>query len=194
MTTATLYVTHGWDKRDATLYALDPNSGNRRWYKDYKGKGWSSVSAKRGLLFFADKFADVFEAGSGNKVVRRTLNPPPNAYACAMGQENAFMSSRTYEGNEGKLFAIDDTGSVDWTFSGEGNLFVPTATNDTVYVASASGKLFALDVADGLVRWNQDLGVSAPAIASGASVSRNEVFVVAGTSSSAKLVSVSPVR
>jgi outer membrane protein assembly factor BamB len=136
----------------------------------------------------------VFEAGSGDKVVRRTLNPPPNAYACAMGREHTFMSSRTYEGNEGTLFAVNDVGRVDWSFSGEGNLFVPTATNDTVYVASASGKLFALDSADGLVRWNQDLGVSAPAIASGASISRNEIFVVAGTTDSATLVSVSPVR
>jgi outer membrane protein assembly factor BamB len=194
MTTSTLYVTHGWDKQDATIYALNPNNGNRNWFKDYKGKGWSSISALRGRLFFADRYADVFEAGSGDKVVRRTLNPPPNAYACAIGREHTFMSSRTYEGNEGTLFAVNDVGRVDWSFSGEGNLFVPTATNDTVYVASASGELFALDSADGLVRWNQDLGVSAPAIASGASISRNEIFVVAGTTDSAKLVSVSPVR
>jgi hypothetical protein len=57
MTTSTLYVTHGWDKQDATIYALNPNNGKRKnWYydalddvtrgfRDYTGKGWSSVSA-----------------------------------------------------------------------------------------------------------------------------------------------------
>lgn len=207
MRASTLYVTHGWDKRDATIYALNPDNGRRknwrpdpfnskivRGFRDYKGKGWSTISAKRGLLFFADRFADIFEAADGDKVVRRTLDPPPNAYACAIGPDHAFMSSRVYEGNEGQLFAVDDAGRVDWTFSGEGNLFTPTATNDTVYVTSASGALFALDIADGLVRWRQDLGVSGPVDASGPAVSTNAIYTIVGGSGNSKLVSVSPVK
>jgi hypothetical protein len=183
-------VTVGWDKQDATLYSMNAGGGVN-WQKDYTGKGWSSVSAARGHLFFADRYADVFQS-NGVKVVRRTLNPPPNAYACAVGPENVFMSSRVYEGNEGTLYAVNDSGRVQWRFEGEGNLFAPTVTDDTVYVASASGYLFGLDRNDGLADWKQDLGTSGKTVASGPAVSTDEVYVVAGgTSEDAKLVAVS---
>lgn len=188
-----LYVVAGWGKQDATLYGLT-TGGGRSFRTDYTGKGWGSVTAVRDHLFFADRYAAVFDSGGG-KVVRRTLDPPPNAYACAAGSEYVFMSSRTYGGNEGKLFAVNDAGRVEWTFEGEGNLFVPTTTESTVYLASASGKLFALDQDDGLVRWSEDLGLSGQVEASAPVVSTDEIYLTAApVNKPARLVSISPTR
>lgn len=188
-----LYVPAGWAKQDATLYGLTTGGGTN-FRTDYTGKGWGSVTAVRDHLFFADRYADVFQNG-GAKVARRTLDPPPNAYACAAGSENVFMSSRTYGGNEGKLYAVNDRGRVEWTFEGEGNMFVPMATANSIYVATASGDLLALDQADGLVRWSQDLGLSGQIEASAPVVSTDEIFLTAApVSKPARLISISPTR
>jgi len=179
--------------RNAKLYKLNVGNGGGQFAVDYEGKGWSSVTVSGGQLYFADDFATVFTTG-GSKVARRTLNPPPNAYAVAAGEEYVFMSSRAYGGNEGRMFAIDDNGRLQWTFEGEGNLYVPTVTDGTVYVVSASGSLFALDQSDGLVRWEQDLGLSTPVLGSAATISTDEIYLtaVAGTND-ATLYSISPV-
>lgn len=188
-----LYFTAGHDKRDAALYAVNATNGNGQWSRNYKGKGWSSVCVKDGIIYFADKFVQIFTT-SGDKIVRRTVDPPPNAYAVAAGQEYVFMSSRVYGGNEGSLFAVDDTGRVQWTFEGEGNLYVPAVTEETVYVASGSGALIALAQSDGLVRWRHDLGLSGTAIASAPAISSEEVYVAAGRSNEqVTLYSVAPV-
>lgn len=178
--------------RNARVYELNLSNGGTRWSTNYEGKGWSSVSVSGDRLYFADDFATVFTTG-GNKVVRRTLDPPPNAFAVAVGDQYAFMASRTYEGNEGRLFAVDDDGRIQWTFEGEGNLFVPTASQETVYVVSASGSLFALAQSDGLVRWEQDLGLSGQVLASGVAISTEELYLTAATGTDpATLFSVSP--
>jgi hypothetical protein len=190
----TLYVASGRDKQEATLYSVDAKNGNTGFATGYTGKGWSSVTLTDGQLFFADKYADVFTTG-GNKVVRRTLDPPPNAYACAAGSDLVFMSSRTYGGNKGRLFAINERGTAEWTFEGEGNLYVPTTTENSVYVVSASGSLFALDQADGRVRWTQDLGLSGQVVASAPVISTDEIYLTATTGNEpAKLISISPTR
>lgn len=186
-----LFFTTGWADQEASLYGVGTGGGGDQ-VTDYTGKGWSSITVADGLLYFADRFADVFKP-DGTKVTRRRLEPPPNAYACAAGSEHVFMSSRTFGGNEGRLFAIDETGRLQWTFEGEGNLFVPTATEETVYVATASGKLFAIDQADGLVRWSQDLGLSTPVVASAPVVSTDEIYLIAASGSgAARLISISP--
>jgi len=186
-----LFFTAGWAAQEASLYAVGTGGGGKR-IADYTGKGWSSITVADGLLYFADRFADVFKP-DGSKVTRRRLEPPPNAYACAAGSEFVFMSSRTFGGNEGRLFAIDKTGRLQWTLEGEGNLYVPTATEETVYLASASGKLLAIDQADGLVRWSQDLGLSTPVVASAPVVSTDEIYLTAASGSgAARLVAVSP--
>lgn len=188
----TLYVASGRDKQDATLYGLNPGNGGTRFATDYTGKGWSTVTVTDDQLYFADRWADVFTSG-GNKIARRTLDPPPNAYACAAGAEHVFMSSRTYGGNTGKLFAMNDSGKVEWTFEGEGNLFVPTTTEETVYVVGASGYLFALDQADGHLRWEQDLGLSGQVVASAPVVSTDEIYLTAASGNdAATLFSISP--
>lgn len=188
----TLYVTAGHDKQDAALYALNSGNGNKRWAKSYKGKGWSSATVANGLVYIADRYIQVFDTG-GNHRTRRTVDPPPNAYAVAAGSEYVFMSSRTYGGNEGRLFAVNDRGKVEWTFEGEGNLYVPTVTSDTVYVASGSGSLFSLDQSDGLVNWRHDLGLSGVVRAAGPAVRTDEIYLAAASKTEpVELYSISP--
>lgn len=104
------------------------------------------------------------------------------------------MSSLTYGGNEGRLFAVNDRGRVEWTFEGEGNLYVPAVTDDTIYVASGSGSLFSLDQSDGLVNWRHDLGLSGVVRASGPAVRTYEIFLAASAPTKpVELYSISPV-
>lgn len=187
-----LYVTVGHDKRDAALYSVRRDNGNQRWRTDYRGKGWSSAAVTAGSVYFADKFAQRYTT-AGKRAVRRAVEPPPNAYGVAVGSEHVFMSARVWEGNEGSLYAINDLDQVDWTFEGEGNLYVPTATFETLYVASGSGDLFALGQEEGLVRWSHDLGIDGTTVASGPTVSTDEIYLVARPSTgSATLYAVSP--
>lgn len=189
----TLYVTSGHGKQDAAIYGINISNGGQRWFSDYKGKGWASITVKNNRLFFADRYLQVYDH-KGNRIARRTVDPPPNAYAVAAGEEYVFMSSRTYGGNEGRMFAVNENGQVEWTFEGEGNLYVPAATNDTVYVGSASGALFAIAQSDGLVRWKQDLGLSGLVRASGPAISSEEIFIGASSEDNPmNLYSVSPV-
>lgn len=188
----TLFVTAGHDKQDAALYALNPGNGSKRWETRYKGKGWSSATVADGIVYIADRYVQLFATG-GNHLTRRTVDPPPNAYAVAAGSEFVFMSSRVYGGNEGRLFAIDDRGKIEWTFEGEGNLYVPAATDDTIYVASGDGSLFSLDQSDGLVNWRHDLGLSGVVRASGPAVRTDEIFLAAASGTEpVELYSISP--
>lgn len=178
----TLYFTVGQDDRAATLYALNANNGNVRWRNGYVGKGWYSVSANENLLAFADEYIQLYKR-DGTKIVRRTVDPPPKGHGTAIGSEYVFMTSRVYGGNEGRLYAIDESGRVKWSFEGEGNFYTPVVTDELVYVASGTGVLFALDQSDGLVHWRSDFDVSGILEASGPAVGTDEIYLTAATGS-----------
>ena len=61
---------------------------------------------------------------------------------------------------DGSVYALDaKTGDVTWTFNTTDSVHSsPMIYNDTVYIASRSGKLYALDENSGALRWTADLG------------------------------------
>jgi len=63
-----------------------------------------------------------------------------------------------YFHSRSRLFAVDAaTGAPKWTATPGGPLrATPAVTDDTLYVGDKTGKLFALDLADGTVRWKKD--------------------------------------
>jgi outer membrane protein assembly factor BamB len=77
----------------------------------------------------------------------------------------AFAGTRGYFLTSGVLQARDvDTMSLLWTFSGDGTLASPPlVVNDTVYIGSSAGGLYALDGATGSQQWSDQLawGISA---------------------------------
>src|SRR5256712_1604541 len=55
------------------------------------------------------------------------------------------------------------TNTVDWHFDGDGSVVNgPLVINGNVYVASSTGKLYALRASDGFVKWSDDVKSAIP--------------------------------
>jgi outer membrane protein assembly factor BamB len=75
-------------------------------------------------------------------------------------------------GRDRLVHALDpETGKVRWTFGTRGKVdSSPVIAADRVYVASASGEIFALGLESGEVMWSFDTGspiLASPSIAAG---------------------------
>ncbi len=63
--------------------------------------------------------------------------------------------------NAGTLGAIDLKTKVTWSFAGDGSLSsAPMVVDQTVYVGSTSGNLYALNVSTGKQVWTTNVGAS----------------------------------
>ena len=67
---------------------------------------------------------------------------------------------RTYVGDGHELLAIDNsTGAIDWRFAGTPDTlasYAPTAAADTVFFGPGNGLLYALNKAEGALKWQLD--------------------------------------
>lgn len=165
-----LYFTTAHGQRSAALYALGVGGGGKAWSTGYDGHGRSSPTVAGDTVYVADQFAHGYAVADGSRRFRRRADPPPSARGLAVTEDRVFVSSPTFGGEPGTLFGLDRGGRVRWQFAGDGDMYVPTATADTVFVGDGGGTLYALSTSDGSPRWEFSLGdgsavVSAPAIA-----------------------------
>jgi outer membrane protein assembly factor BamB len=70
-------------------------------------------------------------------------------------------SDRTYVGDGHELLALSNqSGAIDWRFPADTidctASYAPTASNDTVFFGPGDGKLYALNLTDGRLKWKLD--------------------------------------
>lgn len=69
-------------------------------------------------------------------------------------------NERTYVGDGHELLALDNrTGAIDWRFAGTPDTlasYAPTVAGDTVFFGPGNGLLYALNKADGTLKWQLD--------------------------------------
>jgi outer membrane protein assembly factor BamB len=142
----------------AQSYGFTPNNGSLLWHHSTscEGGGGKTPVLYNGKVWVRDWAIGnvVLDAATGASMGAFSANTMP-----------AFAGTRGYFLTSGVLQARDvDTMSLLWTFSGDGTLASPPlVVNDTVYIGSSAGGLYALDGATGSQQWSDQLawGISA---------------------------------
>jgi outer membrane protein assembly factor BamB len=125
---------------------FDPSTGTRIWHHNAacSGGGGATAVLYQGKVYVRDSISGnlTLDARTGNAVgtFSATTNP---AFS---GKTGFFLSGET-------LRSLDlGSGTIQWSFAGDGSLVsAPVVAGDTVYVASSSGIVYALNAPTGRV-------------------------------------------
>ena len=141
-----------------------------------------------GKIFTIDTQATVraFDAGSGSSLWSTQVRGEDAPQAALFGGGVSYDNGRLYATNgAGYAAALDaSNGAILWTVRPGGPLRgAPTVANDNVYVVSQDNQLFALNPADGAVRWTGAGAVELAGVFGTAAPAAAQGTVVAGFSS-----------
>jgi outer membrane protein assembly factor BamB len=175
------HVTLGSSPAMAWRVSIGEGSGN-------KGQLASSPVVADGKIFTIDTRAVVRAISPDNgstlwETQVRGANAPEGAL---FGGGVAYDNGRIYATNgAGDASALDArNGSIVWTVRPGGPLRgAPTVANDNVYVVTQDNQLFALNPADGAIRWTGSGAVEIAGVLGAASPAAAQGTVVAGFSS-----------
>ena len=155
---------------DGNIYCLDKDKGDILWkYHTTGGVYFSSPAIEGGRLYIATGNFDwsvyALDLESGKliwKYVIEDKKPTPNYVSSpALGDGKIFIVAGY---TQQYLYCLDSkSGKLIWkkelsSASRLGFSSSPVVTQDTVYVASAEGKLKAFEIATGRLVWEYDLG------------------------------------
>ncbi|MGH7599476.1 MAG: PQQ-binding-like beta-propeller repeat protein, partial [bacterium] len=130
--------------RDGFLYALDRQTGQEKWRRDYE-ISWviSSPAIFNGLLFTGTsdgRFAHALDLSTGKEKWRFTATE-------TVWSSPALTDSLVYFGDGGgNFFAVDSrSGAEKWRFKTKDRIFSsPVVADGVVYIGSDDGYLYAL--------------------------------------------------
>jgi outer membrane protein assembly factor BamB len=142
---------------DGIIYAIDIDDGNETW----QFKTNDSVKSSPVVV------DDVLYVGSDDdKLYAIDVNDGSELWSFTAG-DNIRSSPAVYDdkiyigSDDNQVYALNkDDGSEDWTFNAESKVssaIVIDHRQSTLYVATQKGKLFALDMRDGLKKWDRTL-------------------------------------
>jgi outer membrane protein assembly factor BamB len=143
---------------DARFFALDADTGKRKWKHDEGKLNASSPAYSDGRLFgvnLVPGHAFALRASDGRLIWRKPLPGRSEASPLVQG-------GRVYVGSEsGDLFAFEaKSGKLVWHKKTDSSVKGGVAYNDgTVYVGDYAGQMYAFRAKDGVLRWKaSDLG------------------------------------
>ena len=141
-----------------SVHAFDAATGDRRWRVDV-GNHADSPAVGSGSVFVGDESGEVHALDPADGSERWTYGTGAEIRASpAVAEETVYVAAW-----DGSLHALDArTGERRWRFDGGRRLTVsPTVVgrgdDAVVQVGSAQGNLFAVDAADGGLRWSRQL-------------------------------------
>jgi len=146
----TLYVSYACQQ----AYAFDAASGALVWHHSTycEGGGGATPSVYGGRVYVRDW-------AIGNTILDAATGADVGSFSGAIP---AFAGSTGYFLNGSTLEAHDlSTGTVLWTFAGDGQLASPPVTaNGYVFIESANGNVYAVSAATGQQVWSDNAGAS----------------------------------
>ncbi|HZI45510.1 MAG TPA: PQQ-binding-like beta-propeller repeat protein [Ilumatobacter sp.] len=158
----TVYVGSG----DGHLYALDRNTGARRWASDVGNPIPSSPAVGAGAVYVGtrDGHFVAVDASTGRQRWRFTtgqLMPWPWGHESGdvYTSSPTFVDGTVFFGaGDGRVYAVDaTTGKEKWRAATTGRVrSSPAVDASRVYVGSADGRVYAFDRATGAARWKFD--------------------------------------
>jgi outer membrane protein assembly factor BamB len=139
-------------------YGFARDTGTLLWHHNgpCEGGGGKTPVVASGALFSRDNGDDlILEASTGSVLGAFNAGPAP-----AVANNVAFMLS----GSTLNAIAGSGQGTTVWQVSGDGQLdTAPLVVGSLVFVGSASGELYALDVNAGTTSWSTNVGSTIPA-------------------------------
>ncbi|PYS34476.1 MAG: hypothetical protein DMF75_06415 [Acidobacteria bacterium] len=141
-------------------YAFASSTGQLKWHYSgpCEGGGGKTPVYHLGKLYVRDSFNTptnglILSSDTGANLGSFASDRPP-----------AFVDNLAVYLQAGTLRGVDvSTGNVLWSFAGDGNLVsAPLIVNQTIYIGSGSGLLYALDL-NGTQLWSTNVGSSIPA-------------------------------
>ena len=141
-----------------------------------------------GRVYVVDTSAELraFDVRNGGVVWQAHIGDPRENAAALFGGGASFDNGKVYATNGlGNVAAFDAaTGKLVWIVRPGGPLRgSPTIANDNVYVVSQDNQLYALNPADGSIRWQQAASIEQAGVLGVASPAATSGTVVAGFSS-----------
>ena len=172
---------------DSNLYVIDASTGEVRWTYETDAPVRSSPSVSNGIVYFGsdDKKVYALDADTGKELWSYVAEGKVLSSPVTSG-EHVYVGS-----NDGYVHALDArTGTQRWkyltigikrgerTVSSNGRVGMrmvvvrgisssPAVSNDTVYIGSDDGRIYALDATTGELRWTKDTDgteLSSPAV------------------------------
>ena len=150
-----LYVSAN-SQKSAAIYALNAQSGGRRWqYQSKAGTGYPSLD--NGVVYFgaADGKVYALDAGSGSVKWNHSIGGFPTIITVSNGVIYAGTPSYLAYGRNsqpGAVYALNASdGSVKWQSKNTG--FVARIDNDALYLVTTDNQLVALNINDGSLKW-----------------------------------------
>jgi len=150
VTTTALYVTNSCE-----AFALSPSTGSQIWNTTSScgGSGGRTPVFYNSRVYIRDNDIGnvALDSGTGIPVAEIPPGPAPAFH----GSTGFFLNVIT-----STLEAKDiSSGTLKWSFTGDGTLrSAPIVVNGTVYIGSASGKLYAVDESTGTNVWTGTVG------------------------------------
>lgn len=135
------------------FYALDAATGAKKWQFLTQNKIWSGAVYANGTLYFGSLDHNLYalDAETGAQKWKTTAGG-------LIAGSPRVQDGVVYVGALNTLLAVDaSSGAIKWTFkSPNPNEWLwaqPTIANNTVYIGSLTGNMYALDAATGNRRW-----------------------------------------
>jgi outer membrane protein assembly factor BamB len=138
-------------------YSFDPSTGQLLWHYSgpCAGGGGKTPVVHLGKVYVRDSFFTptnglILDANTGANVGSFASDRPP-----------AFVDNLAVYLSSGTLTGVDiPSGQVLWSFAGDSGLVsAPVIVNQTIYIGSSSGLLYALDL-QGNTIWTTQVGAS----------------------------------
>jgi len=159
--------------RPGSLYALDADTGNKRWRFDTAGGVDSSPTVHDGIVYVGSLGADdtedaslyAIDASSGFKEWSYVVDESDAFFFSSPTVANGMVYVGTHGsgGEDSELYAFDaKTGTQDWVYNvGEQKIYSsPTVYDGSVYIGtgffSNSGTFYAFDADTGIVEWKNE--------------------------------------
>jgi outer membrane protein assembly factor BamB len=154
--------------------ALSLKDGSTLWSVDVSFTGNTSPTIANTTVYVASQNGGVYalDSRTGEQQWRTQLE------GIIFGSPTVEEGRILVANDSGKLFSVDiDGGQVQWRFQADGGIFAPVISDDgMIYFTTSAGSTYALAASSGDEQWHYDAGG-----ASGGSVTRNEIVVVADT-------------
>lgn len=159
--------------RDGTLYSIDLDTGSTNWTFDL-GNGVNPPTVVDGMVYVMTDADPSFAIGKNRRSVyaidfdtgeKEWVFSEGKTDGCpAYADGSLFIGSVHEDGDEDGLYRIDATsGEKVWSVKlGENTSSAPVTVGDAVF-ASTDEDLYAIEQADGSVRWRLPIGEHSPA-------------------------------
>jgi outer membrane protein assembly factor BamB len=141
-------------------FKFNPQNGKLDWHVNNHCNGGGSIVpvSSNGRVYFADNTTSNFilKSKNGNLIDTFAGATNPSIFTNARGKQYGVSLAANPQGTNLQLICWNvSTGSVAWTFQGDGQLqTVPIIVNGLVVEGSQTGMLYVIDSTKGHLKWS----------------------------------------